>query len=151
MDQKQLAEFLVRKFHTRDPFQIAHELDIQIVFVPLHGIRGFYQYVKRCALLYIDSNLSEHEARFVCAHELGHALMHRGYNRIFLDTHAYFKTDRFEIEADQFAVDLLYSDDDLSPLLEYPVQITADYMGVSIALAEYRLKEIVNLRDDRKI
>ncbi len=142
MDQKRLADSLVNKYHTRDPFQIAQEMGMLIVCVPLQGIRGFYQYVKRCTILYIDSDLCEQEAKFVCAHELAHALLHQGYNRIFLDTHAYFKTDRYEIEADQFAVDLLYSDEDLSDFLEFPVQLAADYMGISTDLAEYRLKTV---------
>lgn len=142
MNQKRIAEYLVRKFGTRDPFRIADALGMSVVRIPLHGIRGLYQYMKRCKIIYIDSSLSEMDTRFVCAHEIGHALMHRGCNRIFMDTHTYFSVNRYEIEANRFAVDLLYDDDDLRDFLEHPIQLAADCMGVSTELAEYRLKSI---------
>ena len=142
MTQKRIADSLVRKYKTRDPFRIADDLGISVVRLPLSGIRGFYQFMKRCKIIYIDSALDEMEARFVCAHEIGHALLHRGSNRIFMDTHTYFAVNRYEVEADLFALDLLYEDDDLRFLLEHPVQLAADYMGVDISLATKRLKQI---------
>lgn len=142
MDQKRIAESLVRKCKTRDPFRIADTLGITVIYTPLRGIRGFYQYVARCGIIYIDSYLSERDARFVCAHEIGHALLHRGCNRIFMDTHTYFAVNRFEIEANKFAVDLLFDDDELREFQEYPIQLAADCMGVSTELAEYRMRSI---------
>lgn len=142
MDHKRIAESLVRKFHTRDPMRIAQALGHIIIRTPLHGIRGFWSYTQRRHLIFIDSSLSDHDARFVCAHELGHVLLHRGCNRIYLDSNTYFPTNRQEIEADRFAVDLLYDDEDLRFFTEYPIQLAADYMGTSTALAEYRLRSI---------
>lgn len=142
MNQKRLADSLVRKFKTRDPFKIAEALGYIIIRTPLSGIRGYCQYVKRCNVIYIDNRLSHQDSAFVCAHELGHILMHRGYNRIFMDKHTYFVTSRYEAEADQFAVDLLFSDEDLEEFMEFPVQLTADFMGTNVALAEYRMKNI---------
>lgn len=142
MEQKRLAESLVRKYGTRNPFQIAEALGYNVIRTPLTGIRGFCQYIKRCHTIYIDDRLSERDASFVCAHELGHILMHRGYNRIFMDKHTYFVTSRYEAEADQFAVDLLFSDVDLEEFMEFPVQLTADFMGTSVALAEYRMRNL---------
>ena len=142
MDQKHIADSLVRKFGTRDPYRIADALGFVVIHTPLQGIRGFFQHLKRCYIIYIDSGLQEWEARFVCAHEIGHALMHRGYNRIFMDTHTYFTSNRYEIEANHFAVDLLFDDDDLRDFLEHPLQLAADCMGISTELAEYRLSTI---------
>ena len=142
MDHTRTVKALVRKYGTRDPFRIADALGFSVVRIPLEGIRGFYQYVKRCKIIYIADNLNEADARFVCAHELGHALLHRGYNRIFMDAHTYFPTNRYEVEANRFAVDLLFDDDDLRFFLNYPIQLAADYMGISVELAEYRLKRI---------
>lgn len=143
MDQKRMADSLVRKYKTHDPFQIAKSLGIEVVFMPLQGIRGMFRSMKRCRFIFVDSRLDEHGARFVCAHELGHAMLHRGCNRIFMDTNTYFKVNQYEIEADRFAVDLLYDDSDLREFLEQPVQVAADCMGVSLALAEYRMKTII--------
>ena len=38
---------------------------------------------------------------------------------------------------------LLYDDDDLRFFPDYPIQLAADFMGVSVKLAEYRLTEIL--------
>lgn len=142
MEQKRIADALVRKCGTRDPFRIAEALGFEVIRLPLRGIRGFYQYVKRCRLIYIDSDLSERDARFVCAHELGHAFLHQGYNRIFMDTHTHFVSSRYENEANRFAVDLLFDDADLQDFLEHPVQLAADCLGIPTALAAYRLSSI---------
>ncbi|MEY8317407.1 ImmA/IrrE family metallo-endopeptidase [Oscillospiraceae bacterium 50-58] len=143
MDIKRLAERLVDKHGTRDPFRIAAELGYTIIYTPLVGVRGFYQYLKRCHIIYLDSELDDATARFVCAHELGHSFLHRGLNRIFMDTRTFIITGRYETEANQFAVDLIYSDEELQPYLSRSYERAAAYMGVSNALAEYRMREVV--------
>ena len=142
MDQRLIAESLVRKHKTRDPFRIAKERGYVVIRCPLKGVRGIYQYLQRRYVIYINSSLTEPEARFVCAHEIGHIMLHRGENRLFTDTNTYFQSNRQEIEANHFAVDLLYDDVDLRFFLEYPLQLAADYMGVSIDVAEYRMRTI---------
>jgi len=143
MNQKRIVESLVRKCKTRDPFRIAQELGYVVIRTPMKGIRGFYQRLKKQHVIYIDCDLSEQEARFVCAHEIGHAQLHRGHNRIFTDTNTYFAVNRQEIEANRFAVDLLYDDEDLRFFADYPIQLAADYMGVSTELAEYRIGQFI--------
>ena len=101
MEIKSLAEKLVRRFGTRDPFKIAEALGYIVLYTPLVGVRGFYQYLKRCHIIYLDPGLDEATARFVCAHELGHSLLHRGLNRIFMDTRTLLVSSRYETEADQ--------------------------------------------------
>lgn len=143
MDIKRLAERLVRKFGTRDPFRIADELGYTIIYTPLVGVRGFYQYLKRCHIIYLDSELDDNTACFVCAHELGHSILHRGLNRIFMDTRTFIVTSRYETEANRFAVDLLHSDGDLQPYLSRGYECAAAYMGVSVQLAEYRMSSVI--------
>ena len=142
MKQKRIAESLVRKYKTRNPFRIADELGFIVIRTSLQGIRGFWHHTQRQHIIFIDENLPEGAARFVCAHEIGHILLHRGYNRIYMDANTYFPVSRQEIEANRFAVDLLYDDEDLRFFMDYPIQLAADYMGVSVELAEYRLQTI---------
>lgn len=143
MDHQRTAGSLVRRYGTRDPFRIAEAMGITVLRVPLKDIRGFYRSMKRRRFIFVADDLCEADARFVCAHEIGHAVLHRGYNRMFMDTHTYFAVNRYEVEANRFAVDLLFDDDDLRFFLDYPIQLAADYMGVSVELAEYRLRRIV--------
>ena len=150
MKQKRIAESLVRKYKTRNPFRIAEEMGYVIIRSPLKGIRGFYQKISRRHVIYVSSELGDQEARFVCAHEIAHVLLHQGHNRIFTDINTYFVVDKLEIEANRFAVDLLYDDDDLEFFLDHPIQLAANYMGIGIELAEYRLSSIVQARRNEK-
>ncbi len=143
MDMKRLAERLVKRFGTRDPFRIAEELGYIIIYTPLVGVRGFYQYLKRCHIIYLDSELDEDTTRFVCAHELGHSLLHRGLNRIFMDTRTFLVSGRYETEANRFAVDLIYSDEELQPYLSRGCEYAAAYMKVDNELAAYRMGEVL--------
>ncbi len=77
MDIKKKADALVRKHQTRNPFELILGLNVILVFAPLIGVRGFYQYFQRNNIIYIDENLPPHEQAFVCAHELGHMFLHK--------------------------------------------------------------------------
>lgn len=142
MDTKALATQMARYHGTRDPARIAAALGYILIDTPLEGIRGFYQYVNRCHIIYVDNNLPGRERCWVYAHELGHSLLHKGMNRIFMDTHTYMVTSRYEKEADRFAVDLLFDDYDLQDFLEYSTPTVAECLGISYELAEYRMGSV---------
>lgn len=144
MTCKALAKSLVQRFNTRNPFAIADALGYLIIYAPLVGVRGFYQYIKRCHIIYLDTGLEENEARFVCAHELGHSLLHKGCNRIFMDTKTHLLSSRYEQEADRFAVDLLFSDDDFRELMALPTHTAADCLGIPEGLVRYRMETLLN-------
>lgn len=142
METKCLANSLVQKYGTRDPFKIADVLGYTIIYTPLVGVRGFYQYIKRCHIIYMDNSLEDNVAGFVCAHELGHSFLHQGYNRIFMDTRTFMVTSRYETEADHFAADLIYDDYDLQDYLGFPLPTAAACLGLSEPLAAYRLGSV---------
>ena len=85
MDIKAAANCLVRKYHTRNPFYIAEGMNFVIIFAPLVEMRGFQQCVKKRRFIYINSDLDEQQQILVSAHELGHHILHRNMNRIFMD------------------------------------------------------------------
>ena len=100
--------------------------------------------MQRNHIIYISDTLEDAEARFVCAHELGHAMLHGGYNRIFLDAETLFVTSKFELAADRWAADLLLSDDDLREemLCRSTVQQIACTYGLPEELVLYRIHSI---------
>lgn len=57
-----------------------------------------------------NENVPEHLQAFVCAHELGHALLHRNINTPFLSKNTLFSIDKIERQANTFAVELLLPD-----------------------------------------
>ncbi len=69
---KRRVEQIVRKYRTRDPFEMIKGMNVILVYYPLEGVHGFYQYFQRNNIIYLDERLSKNEQRFVLAHELGH-------------------------------------------------------------------------------
>jgi len=118
------------------------EMDFVVVFAPLAGVRGFSQRFARRKIVCVSDALDEREAQFVGAHELGHIMLHGDLNRVFLDTRTFFPTSRYEREADRFAVDLIFDDDDLMDYLDFSLPDVAAALGVSLELAEYRMSGI---------
>lgn len=102
-----LIKKITQKFNTANPFTICQKLGIIIVIEPLVDTRGVYYYFKRNKIICIDSNLSEQDKLLVCAHELGHALLHTKVNSLFLNSKTYLNTTWYEVEANQFATQLL--------------------------------------------
>ena len=140
MEIKKLTDSLVRKYRTRDPFEIIRGMNVILVFAPLIDTRAFYQYFQRNNIIYIDNSLSRHEQAFECAHEMGHMLMHKKMNTIFMDTRTGFNTDRLENEADTFAMNLLIGDDVLVEYEGYTIGEVARFLGYERRLVELRLK-----------
>lgn len=102
---------IVKKYKTNDPFELSTCLNISIVEWDLHReINGFYKYDKRNRFIFINSNLNYDMKRFVCAHELGHAILHPRSNTPFLRQNTLFSIDKIEVEANTFAVELLLYD-----------------------------------------
>lgn len=111
---KRRVSQLVRKYQTRDPFEMIKGMNVILVHYPLEGVRGFYQYFQRNNIIYLDERLSETEQRFVLAHELGHMFLHKKANAIFMDTRTQFNTNKFEKEANTFAIELLVPDTEIA-------------------------------------
>ena len=139
VDIKRKANQLVRLFGTRDPFEMIKGMNVILVFYPLDGVRGFYQYFKRNNIIYIDESLSRHDQQFVCAHELGHMFLHKRSNALFMDTRTQFNTSRYELEADKFAMNLLVSDSFLEEYASFSVEQLSRLLGYDQKLVELRL------------
>ena len=135
-----MIQKLVRQAGTRDPFEIARQKHIIITEEPLGSIRGYYSRSHRQPVIHINSALSESQRRFTCAHELGHALLDPKANTPFLHSRTLFSVNRYEIEANRFAVWLLISDEDLAEYPDRTIPQLAQIFGVTPALMEHRLK-----------
>ncbi|PEA84729.1 ImmA/IrrE family metallo-endopeptidase [Bacillus pseudomycoides] len=111
MDIKEYVLNITNKHQTTDPFEIARRKNITVLFADLGSTLGFYNTYKRFKFIHINNQINETLQRFVCAHELGHALLHPKANTPFLRNQTFFSVDRFEIEANTFAVELLFTDE----------------------------------------
>jgi Zn-dependent peptidase ImmA (M78 family) len=108
---KEIVRQLIKKHKSNDPFQIAKEKNIIILFAELGNTLGFYSSYKRIQFIHINNHLDEKMQYFVCAHELGHAVLHPKSNTPFLRANTLFSVEKLEVEANTFAVELLLPDD----------------------------------------
>lgn len=109
---KNIVVDLTKKFNTTCPFELSSKLNINIVEWDLHEeINGFYKYDRKNQYIYINQNLSDEWKKVVCAHELGHALLHARLNTPFMKRNTLFSVNKVEREANRFAAELLIPDD----------------------------------------
>ena len=113
---KCLVAYYVKRFGTRNPFQIADNLGILYQFGNI-SCEGCYMYLKKHRYIFLDSSLESPEKEMVMAHELGHAVLHQKENCYFIRNKTFLSTARIEKEANIFAAELLIPD---SLILENP-------------------------------
>lgn len=140
MDAKKKANTLVRKYKTRNPFEIIKGINVIPIICHLDGVRGFYQYFQRNNLIYISEDLDKFEQKLVCAHELGHMFLHKKSNALFMDTRTLLNVAYYENEANTFAMNLLVPDDELSEFQGYSLDQISRVTGYSEELLKLRLK-----------
>ncbi|HDX9587630.1 TPA: ImmA/IrrE family metallo-endopeptidase [Bacillus pseudomycoides] len=140
MDIKEYVLKITQKHGTTNPFEIAKQKDIIVLYEDLGNTLGFYNTYKRIKFIHINNQINETLQHFVCAHELGHALLHPKANTPFLRNQTFFSVDRFEIEANTFAVELLLTDEMISAYEDtrLSIQEVAEIHGVPEGFA--RLK-----------
>ena len=113
MNARQLSEVgerLVRRCGTRDPFEMARQLGVEVLFCPDFGsMKGMYRVIRRNRFIFLNDGLTPQMQRIVCAHELGHDQLHRnlakdGALREFM---LYDMSTRPEYEANIVAAEIL--------------------------------------------
>ena len=132
------ARQIIRQCGTRDPFRIARDLDIEILYEDLGRLKGMYAFIKRIPIMMINDRLDSYWKKMVCVHEIGHDCFHR---ELATDTWLqefmiYNMKTRPEYEANVFAAEILLPDDDVLELIEmgYDNQQIAGALGTDINL-----------------
>jgi len=135
---KSIVSGHIRKFQTRDPFELADYLKIQYQIGPLGSISGCYMYLKRHRCIFLNHQLCNQELKVVMAHELGHAVLHKHENCYFLRNKTLLSASKIENEANTFAAELLIPD---SIIYENPgctKEQLARMLGYSKALLQFK-------------
>lgn len=118
---KKIVKDLKKKYKTNDPYQIAREKDIEIIYAPLN-IWGMYKYINKNKVIFINSNLPEVIQNFVFVHELGHAVLHPKKQCFFFNESNYLSKIKNEYEANLFLAEFLIDDIDPYELNGYSLQ-----------------------------
>lgn len=108
-----VANKLIKKFDTRDPFQLCQAVGVEVFYADLGSLKGMYKYLKKNRFAVINENLDPFTKTLVCAHELGHDILHQNLARkvCLQEFILYDMKSRPEYEANIFASEILLPDD----------------------------------------
>ena len=113
---RELGDF----FKTRDPFVIAEKCGFPVNFrkINISALKAnTYKYDSLPPIIAINDHYTDTAKTVLCAHELGHALLHSDTVNHYNVTATNMKTN-VEYEANLFAVSLLFDDDDFNVPIE---------------------------------
>ncbi|NLY44739.1 MAG: ImmA/IrrE family metallo-endopeptidase [Tissierella sp.] len=144
-DARDIAVGLKDLYETNNPFELCECLDITVLIHDLGDeLSGFFQRTPNdTEILHINSRLNDHERRYICSHELGHAILQPDLAISFFIENPLLIKNRFEIEADMFAAELLLEDDFIERYEGYTIE--------QIALAERVPTRLIELRHNNII
>ncbi len=150
----EMSQTLTLRFKTRDPFFICERLGVNVRYKDLGSIKGIYTFYKRNRFIVVNSLLCDDEKKIVCAHELGHDLLHRNMakNAHLYDAHLNDLSLKPEFEANVFAAELLISDDSVITNIDVfsDTSSLAGELGVSEALLKIKCSIMKNRGIDIK-
>ena len=111
---------LVSKYCTSDPFELAEELGIMILYYDLGSLNGMFRYIEGQPVILLNCRLDKIMQRIVCAHELGHFVLHSAIAKeaCLREFHIFNMRDKTEYEANVFATNLLIDEDEMIELLK---------------------------------
>lgn len=144
----QVGRRLVRKYDTRNPFTIAKELGIEVIFCDDFGpLKGMYKVIKRNRFIFINNDLSRRMQLIVCAHELGHDQLHRqlATGNALKEFMLYDMTTKPEYEANIVASEILLDTDEILEYIynySYTSEQIARAMGTDINLVALKIAHL---------
>lgn len=145
---------LVRRFGTRDPFQIAKELGISVLLCEDFGsLKGMYRVIKRNRFIFLNKDLGDRMLRIVCAHELGHDQLHRKLAQAnsLHEFMLYDMTTRPEYEANIVAAEIMIDNEELLDYIytyHYSAEQIARAMDTDINLVALKIAHLTELGYD---
>ena len=136
------VEKLVKKYDTRDPYELCRLLGIKIHFLDMNKkLKGFFFYQSRQKNIVVDNNVNAVLERILVAHELGHAVLHTKIAMMkgFQEMEMFDSSSKEEDEANFFFFFLLLEDERvLSCLSEHSFFEAARMLYVPAALLDYK-------------
>lgn len=143
---KMAADKLRRVCKGRDIFETAANSGVNVWFRELGSLKGFYLCENGRRYIIINESLDDIVSKTVCAHELGHDVLHRELSAGGMrESTLFLANNKTEREANLFAAEMLITDREALSVLEYASDIgqAAFELGVMPEIVEYKL-ELLN-------
>lgn len=131
MDIKSLVTKLIKRYNTNDPYEIASYLNFYVYNFNFKNreTKGMFVRDRENSFIFVSRDLDPSEKKVAVAHELGHGLCHGKANFYYIRDFTFFAVDKYELEANIFAAELLIKDEDILSLANELDGCTFDYVS----------------------
>ena len=142
------AQGMMRRIKTTDPFELADALNIIVLLRnDFKQQKGAFKVILGQRFIFINSNLSYQMQRIVCAHEVGHALMHKHLamnGAALMEFEIFNITNECEYDANVFAAHILLNEEDIIDLAKQGDDVVkiARTLGTNVNLLLVRIAEM---------
>lgn len=151
----ELANDLIQRHQTRDPFELCDFLGITYFLKDIGSLQGMFTYLNGKPVIFISNNIDRHRQKQVCAHELGHALLHSDIakERCLQEFEIFNMNDVVEYEANTFSAFLLIDFDEADELFKEGSDIftVSQILEINVLLLNLGLVEMNRLGYNIKV
>ena len=141
----ELAKEIVERYGGADIFETAENAGVKVWFRKLGSLKGFYLRENNIRYIVVNEELDEILKSVVCAHELGHDLLHKDLSDGKIrETTLFLENSKTEREANLFAASVLISDDEILSELENENSLEAlsAKLGFPREIVAYKLEAL---------
>ncbi len=147
---KRIVSILLKKYHNRDPFYLARLLGIKVTFLDFN--EDIPAFSERRSLsdrgnIYINQNFGSYSQKILCAHELGHLLLHGVCESTFFDSDI---EPLKEYEANYFTAILLPQIINKKEVLDYSAEDLNEYI-TSLVYYATRFARLRNAKREQEV
>lgn len=146
MNIRKVAEEIYNTYHTRNPYELVDYMGGIVVYTNDFddNTLGLSTIINNNLwIVGVSSKIQNYQlTKFVIAHEIGHRVLHGLSNNIFLKRDTFLNLGKLENQADEFALNLLYSDEELNSILEYGISdLICQTFKINYSIFEKIVKE----------
>lgn len=141
---------LISRYGTRDPYKVADELGINILYRNFERQRGAYKVILKNRFVFLKNGMHPVVEEIVLWHEIGHDVLHRqeaikvgGFKEFNIFD---MRDNRMEYEANVFASQASLPDDAILEYIEqgYDIQQIARAMNSDINLIALKVDTLIS-------
>ena len=141
----ELAKEINEKYGGTNVIETAENSGAKVWFRKLGSLKGFYLCENGIRYIVINEELDERLKEVICAHELGHDMLHRELSGGKIrETTLFLDNSKTEREANLFAASLLISDEEIFAELENEISLEnlAARLGFPREIVAYKLQAL---------
>lgn len=135
---KPYVDKLIHKYDETNIFKLLNTMNIGVIHRPLKDAMGMTMKSGRSRVIIVNNQVSREKQEFICAHELGHIILHPEINMSYLKKYTLFSVDKKERQANFFAFEYIFgrrqyiSQAELLIDYEFEPELLQDFLGIRL-------------------